>query len=223
MSKCLQCNIEILDETEHCPLCHSVLEKADDVENMYPDARVMTQKLSMLLKIYSFAFIVAELVLANVVLFAHQSYMIAVIPALILAYGYVIIRYAIIGRTSYVYKALLLTLLAVLVLIGIDYITENSHRGWSVNYVLPSGILFIDLGIFVLILVNRKNWQSYISTEIVMLLCCGATWILYLVNVITQNIMLIISTNVTLVLFIGTIVIGGRRARIELYRRFHIK
>ncbi len=40
MSRCRQCNIEVLDETERCPLCHSVLEPTIEVENMYPDVKI---------------------------------------------------------------------------------------------------------------------------------------------------------------------------------------
>ena len=36
MSRCKQCNIEILEPTERCPLCNSVLEKSEDLEAMYP-------------------------------------------------------------------------------------------------------------------------------------------------------------------------------------------
>ena len=32
MSRCKQCNIEILEPTERCPLCNSVLEKSEDLE-----------------------------------------------------------------------------------------------------------------------------------------------------------------------------------------------
>ena len=34
MSRCKQCNIEILEPTERCPLCNSVLEKSEDLEAM---------------------------------------------------------------------------------------------------------------------------------------------------------------------------------------------
>ena len=37
MSKCRNCNVEILDESEFCPLCHSVLEQTEELENMYPN------------------------------------------------------------------------------------------------------------------------------------------------------------------------------------------
>ena len=45
MSRCHKCKVEILDETEICPLCRSVLEQNEELENMYPNARLKTQKL----------------------------------------------------------------------------------------------------------------------------------------------------------------------------------
>ena len=55
MSKCGKCNIEILDETERCPLCNSVLEQTEELENMYPNVRVMARKLMLISRIYLFA------------------------------------------------------------------------------------------------------------------------------------------------------------------------
>ena len=52
MSRCRQCNIEILDETERCPLCNSVLEQTVELENMYPDVRMITRKLMLISRIY---------------------------------------------------------------------------------------------------------------------------------------------------------------------------
>ena len=52
MSKCRQCNLEILDETERCPLCDSVLEHTIEVENMYPNVGVQTRKWVFLSRVY---------------------------------------------------------------------------------------------------------------------------------------------------------------------------
>ena len=54
MSKCRNCNVDILDETEFCPLCHSVLEQTEELENMYPDARLKTQKLKFATRLHLF-------------------------------------------------------------------------------------------------------------------------------------------------------------------------
>ena len=34
MGKCCYCHIEVLDETDTCPLCRAVLTPTDDLENM---------------------------------------------------------------------------------------------------------------------------------------------------------------------------------------------
>ena len=66
MGRCKQCNIEVLDETERCPLCHSVLEPTIEVENMYPDVKIKTRRMMLLSRIYLFVAIVAEAVLVVV-------------------------------------------------------------------------------------------------------------------------------------------------------------
>ena len=63
MSKCRNCNVEISDETERCPLCGSVLEYTGEVENMYPDVRVYTRKMTMISKIYLFCALLVEVLL----------------------------------------------------------------------------------------------------------------------------------------------------------------
>ena len=66
MSRCRQCNIEILDETDRCPLCGSVLEHTVDMENMYPDVKVRARRMMLLSRIYLFVAIVVEAVLVAV-------------------------------------------------------------------------------------------------------------------------------------------------------------
>ena len=90
------------------------------------------------------------------------------------------------------------------------------------NYVLPSGILLIDAGIVLMMIINRKNWQSYMMLELFTVLCGGVMLILYLFEIVTSPMMSSLAFNVSVILFLGTVIIGGRRARVELKRRFHI-
>ena len=66
MSRCRQCKIEVLDETERCPLCGTVLEPTVEVENMYPDIRVRSRKLVFISRLYLFLDVVTEIVLVNI-------------------------------------------------------------------------------------------------------------------------------------------------------------
>lgn len=220
MSRCIQCNIEVLDEAQHCPLCQSALEHTIEVENMYPDIRMRTRKLVMISRIYLFLVIVAEIVLVNVSFFFDWSSIVYLINGMAFFYGYMVIRYAILGKSGYIAKTVVLTALALAMLVAADFVV--GYNGWSVNYVLPSGILLIDAGVILMMVINRKNWQSYMMLEIFMVLCGGVMLLLYLFDIVTSPLMSAVAFNVSVILFLGTIIIGGRRARVELKRRFHI-
>ena len=159
MSRCKQCNVEILDETERCPLCHSVLEKTVEVENMYPNVRTMTRRLALLSRIYLFVAILVEALLIYLNVLSDSEMFWSAIPGLAMLYGYLVLRYAILGKSGYKGKIIVLTLIAILMVVAIDFVV--GYRGWSVNYALPSAILLVDAGILVLMCINRRNWQSY--------------------------------------------------------------
>lgn len=220
MSRCIQCNIEVLDEAQHCPLCQSALEHTIEVENMYPDIRMRTRKLVMISRIYLFLVIVAEIILVNVSFFFDWSSIVYLINGMAFFYGYMVIRYAILGKSGYIAKTVVLTALALAMLVAADFVV--GYNGWSVNYVLPSGILLIDAGVILMMVINRKNWQSYMMLEIFMVLCGGVMLLLYLFGIVTSPLMSAVAFNVSVILFLGTVIIGGRRARVELKRRFHI-
>lgn len=221
MSKCKKCNIEVLDETERCPLCGSVLEQTDEVENMYPNVRIRTRKMTLISKIYFFCALLAEVLLIYVNVVTESRMWWSMITGLSLFYGYMLIRFAILGKTGYRAKAIVLTLIAVLMVIAIDFVV--GYQGWSVNYALPAGIILIDVGIIVCMVVNRRNWQSYMMLQIFMIICSVVTLVLRLVGIVTVPFLALIAFTFSVFLFLGTLIIGDRRARVELKRRFHIR
>lgn len=220
MSKCRQCNIEVLDETERCPLCNTVLDETVEMENMYPDIRIKTRKLVFFSRIYLFLAVVIEIILINVCMLSEVQSLVYIIGRLILLFGYIVIKYAILGTSGYIAKTVVLTVIAVIMLVAIDFFV--GYDGWSVNYVLPSGILLIDVGILALMVINRKNWQSYLMLQIFMVICSGVAVVMNAFQIITEPIVSIIALNVSVILLLGTVIVGGRRSRVELKRRFHI-
>ena len=162
MSKCRNCNVEISDETERCPLCGSVLEYTGEVENMYPDVRVYTRKMTMISKIYLFCALLVEVLLIYINVVTESQIAWSAITGLGFFYGYMLIRFAILGKTGYRAKITVLTLMAILIVIAIDFLV--GYRGWSVNYALPSAIILVDVGIIICMIVNRRNWQSYMMS-----------------------------------------------------------
>ena len=221
MSRCKQCNVEILDETERCPLCHSVLEKTVEVENMYPNVRTMTRRLAPLSRIYLFVAILVEALLIYLNVLSDSEMFWSAIPGLAMLYGYLVLRYAILGKSGYKGKIIVLTLIAILMVVAIDFVV--GYRGWSVNYALPSAILLVDAGILILMCINRRNWQSYMMWQIFMILCSVVPLVLYAVGIVTAPLLALLAFAVSAALFLGTLIIGDRRARTELRRRFHVR
>jgi hypothetical protein len=196
------------------------LEQTGETENMYPDIKIKSKRILFLSRIYLFLAVVTEIILVNVCILTKVQSIVFIIAGLIMLYGYIVLRYAIIGTSGYRAKTLVLTMLAVLMLITIDFL--HGYNGWSVNYVFPAGIILVDVGILVVMAVNYKNWQSYMMQQIFMIICSIVALILCKVEVITSPIVSIIAMNVSLIIFLGTLILGGRRARVELKRRFHI-
>lgn len=221
MSRCKQCNVEILDETERCPLCHSVLEKTVEVENMYPNVRTMTRRLALLSRIYLFVAILVEALLIYLNVLSDSEMFWSAIPGLAMLYGYLVLRYAILGKSGYKGKIIVLTLIAILMVVAIDFVV--GYRGWSVNYALPSAILLVDAGILILMCINRRNWQSYMMWQIFMILCSVVPLVLYAVGIVTAPLLAVLAFAFSTALFLGTLIIGDRRARTELRRRFHVR
>ena len=221
MSRCKQCNVEILDETERCPLCHSVLEKTVEVENMYPNVRTMTRRLALLSRIYLFVAILVEALLIYLNVLSDSEMFWSAIPGLAMLYGYLVLRYAILGKSGYKGKIIVLTLIAILMVVAIDFVV--GYRGWSVNYALPSAILLVDAGILILMCINRRNWQSYMLWPIFMILCSVVPLVLYAVGIVTAPLLALLAFAFSTALFLGTLIIGDRRARTELRRRFHVR
>ncbi len=221
MSKCIKCNIEILDPGEKCPLCNAVLERSGETRKaMYPNARKSVRRFRMLENIVLFASIVvmAGLILANYLATPFVSW--TIIIGLLLLYANVTLRLAILGQSGYMMKTMLMIFLGLAILLDIDALT--GQNGWAVNYVLPAGAMLVDLVLLVLIIVNRYNWQSYLVLELVQILWSLALFLLILFGVITHPTVSAVAIALSVLLFLGTLIIGDRPAREELKRRFHL-
>lgn len=201
-------------------LCNTVLDETEEMENMYPDIRVKTRKLVFFSRVYLFLAVVIEIILINICMLTEVQSLVYIISGLVLLFGYIVIKYAILGTSGYIAKTVVLTVIAVIMLVAIDFFV--GYDGWSVNYVLPSGILLIDVGILALMVINRKNWQSYLMPQIFMVICSGVAVVMNAFQIITEPIVSIIALNVSVILLLGTVIVGGRRSRVELKRRFHI-
>ena len=221
MSRCQKCNVIILDDTDRCPLCKNVLESTDvPGVNVYPNAIGVNRRFRLLENLLLFLSIVAGCLMVAINHITDPEVAWSLVVCLILVYANAVVRMAILGKSGYMFKTLTLVILAVLMLLGIDYLT--GYQGWSLDYVLPLGILLIDLTLLILTLVNRRNWQSYMMSELLTILLSIVPVVLLQMRIIHFPYMAWGSLGVSVFLFLGTLILGDQRARTELKRRFHI-
>ena len=219
MGKCKQCNVYIRDESQVCPLCRCVVEQAGG-ENTYPDVYMAVRRLKKLSNVCLFFVILFSACLITINCSFYDGLLWSLIPVAGMAYGYLVLRYAILSKHGYRAKIMVLALFGVGLVILIDWVT-GFHR-WSVNCVFPGGLMLVDGIIVALMLLNKRSWQSYIVFQIGMIFISLLPLLLWYLEVITWPLLSFIALAAAVFLFLGSVIIGDRSAREELRRRFHI-
>ena len=224
MTKCMKCGVYITDNTDKCPLCQQVVapvEQPSDNGTRYPDVKGASRKYRLLENIILFLSIVGQIVLTTVDYMTDREINWSFIVLLVVIYANVTLRLAIVGRNGYIFKIVSTFVFTVLFLEGVDLLTGAS--GWALTFVFPSAILAMVLATIILMIVNIRNWQSYMMWQIFMILCSFVPIILYLTGIIYVPYLALAALGTSVFLFLGTLIIGDRRARVELKRRFHIR
>ena len=215
------CKVDILDKTDKCPLCNHVLEwDGIEKEDLYPNARVKRKKYQFLENVFLFASIVLWIILFIIDYTTDPEFLWSFTVSLVIIYANVLLRLTILGKSSYMAKLIWTILIGLAFLIEADFLT--GYHGWGVNFAMPTAILLWDIALLLLMLfINRRNWQSYIIDQMTALLACGVMLVLMFLDIITFPYYALGVQVFTLLMFVGTIILGDRKAREELMRRFH--
>ncbi len=224
MSNCRNCGVEIRDSSQICPLCRSVTEHPDGerTEQIYPylSAEKEIRKMQRALSIYVAAAIAAEVILCLVDFWIRGSVGWVILTGIFFAYGYLTLKVSISMHTGYRLIVFLQCVLGVAVLFAIDVV--SGYRGWSLTYVIPAACMLIDLAVVVMMIVNIRDWQSYIPFQILIIAFSILPFVLYPFGLVRHLIFPLIGMSAAVLVFAATMIVGGRRAREELYRRFHV-
>lgn len=222
MSRCKVCKVDVLDKTDKCPLCNNVLEwDGIEREELYPNARIASKKYQFLENIFLFASIALWIVLFIIDYATDPAFLWSFTAGLVIIYANVILRLTILGKSSYMAKIIWTIIIGMAFLIEADFLTGN--HGWGLNFAMPTAVLLWDIALIILMLfVNRRNWHNYIIDQLTALLACGVMLILMLVDWITFPHYAFGVQVFTILMFAGTMILGDRKAREELKRRFHI-
>lgn len=221
MSRCNQCGVNITDGSDVCPLCHCVLETDDESVFKYPDIGAKNQVLKLLIRIYLFLAIIIEfgLIVYNYVNYHGVAW--SAIPGCAFAYGYLTLAYTInYSRAGYRAKIVVGVFGAIGLLLVIDHVLGN--YGWATDYVFPALLIATDVAVLLLLLFNHRNWYSYLTFQIWMIVFSALPLLLARWIGVTNPVVFYVALFVSASCFLGTWIIGGPGATAELKRRFHI-
>lgn len=223
MTKCKRCNVMILEDTKVCPLCRCVTEEIRETEgiNKYPEVCIRQRKMQMASNLLLVVVLSAAMVLITIDLASLSDKWWCLIPVSALVYLYLAFRTIFVSRKGYRWKVFMSMSAAFILLCIIDIGT--GFYGWSFNYVLPSIILTADFIILMLMVTNLKNWQSYMIIQIVVIAACVIPAALWAIGIISRPLLVLISTGISVLMFIGAFIIGGHTAKREMKIRFHIR
>lgn len=198
---------------------NGVPDERDD-KGMYPQIQYDQKRWKEIASVfYSILFAVAAILgIVNYATYSGSYW--AVIAIGCIVYVALTVKYSIIRHSNLAGKIVTQTIAAEALLVLIDHVT--GYAGWSVNYGIPSTLLFADLAIVFLIIVNRMNWQSYFMYQIAITIFSFIPVILWAAGLVTRPMMALTAVAVTGLILIVTILKGDRSVKTELKRRFHL-
>jgi hypothetical protein len=120
-------------------------------------------------------------------------------------------------RRKIMFQAVGLMLLSVIIDWAIGF------QGWSLSFAIPCTLLAVDLAVFVMMLVNHKNFQFYLMMQIyTTVLSLLLVIVMALTGTAGFMILAFVAVGVSVVMLAGTLVFGEKRASSELKRRFRL-
>lgn len=221
MSKCKRCQIEIADDTDVCPLCNNIITKDDSIlESAYPDVRSRTKWMKLLVSISVYFLVVIEIIFCIINYYTYHKMSWSLVTGVCIVYTILTLIYSFSRRNSHIRKIFVQTAGALVLMLLLDYVT--GAKGWSVVYGMPCAVLLLDFILVVLMLVNYHNWQSYLLVQLFSLLVSCVLLGLYLTNITTNPVLPWVSFGVSAIIFSFCFIVGNRKAKGELQRRFYI-
>ena len=231
MNRCPQCNVMLYHNPGICPLCSCVTEDlgAEEEKELkklfghsspYPNARGRNRLLRFILRLVLFIFVIAEAVMIVINYFTNVTYPWSLITGVSLLYIYLFLVYWISHDAGFAAKVGLQMLITMIFLYEIDAL--NGMRGWSLQWAIPSIILLGDGLVFLLMMLNRSRWQSYMLLLLFMGICSLVIMAFYFLGKIGSVVMPLICLFVSSFYFFGAMLFGGKAAGREFRRRFHI-
>ncbi len=221
MRTCARCKINVTDPSSVCPLCKSVLIDFDGAETQYayPPAEIDIKKYHFMKRLLIFLSVAAGAASLVINFLLYDGFLWSLITLAGILYLWAVISHSVANHINIASKILVQSFLGSLFIVLIDYLV--GYRGWSVNYVIPSIFSAADVAVIIVILINRMDWRNYLLYQFVIALLGFVPLVLYLINISSNPVFVIICTALSALSLLGTGVFGDKTVKSELRRRLH--
>ena len=129
-------------------------------------------------------------------------------------------KFSIQKHNGYQFKILLQTLLGVAVVVLIDFLTGFS--GWSVKLCVAVSIYTDRCDCHYTDDREQQKLAELYTDALLIIVLSIIPFILRHFGISSDSIICLIALCVAVFVFVGSVIVGGRRAMDELYRRFHV-
>ena len=226
MNKCKRCGVRVLDDTLICPLCHTVLteEKEDEQEYAgdYPNVKQKTRKFHRAGRILLFLSLVLEaaLILVNYLTFSSFPKCWSAITGGIIAYLILTLWDLLSRRQGHIQKIYMHIFVVMGLLLLID--VSLGWKGWSLEFGLPCMIYGLVAAIVICMAINSSSWQNYVLMQLAAVCLSMIDVVLHFTGFFHHIVLVWTALGLSVLLWSGTMIIGYRKAKNELKRKFHI-
>ena len=229
MKKCTRCGVVVLNDTDVCPLCDTVLQQTQVGEvsdslcsDTYPDIGHKMRRFRLAERICMYVLVMLQLalVIINYYTYTRVPLRWSVITGAAIIYIVLTIYDWMNRRAGHITKIYLQVIGLIALILCIDLVT-GFHK-WSLEYGFPCVILAMDLVIILCMIIDSANWQNYVVMQVFAVLLSVICMILYWTGIIRGVVLPWTTLGVSVILWTGTLIIGDRKATNELKRKFHI-
>lgn len=220
MRRCKRCEILVIDDTNLCPLCNSVLDGDEPGENRYPRLEGEFQRFVLFKKIIYFILIATATlsVLINYLTFHGVYWSVIVLGAIV--YCFYTVSWTVTNRTNLGAKVIFQAAGILILTWIIDMVT--GYTGWSIRYAIPAMLLLADTVLVAMMIFNSTRWQGYFMCQMAVTVFSVVPVVFAALGLVDNMNLAIITCAVMWLILAATVIFGGRKVNQELKRRFHI-
>lgn len=229
MNRCKRCGVQVVDDTQVCPLCRTVLTQDDDAGEKnteygvgYPDVKQKTRRFQKTARILLFLSLELEMVLIfiNYLTYEAAPRNWSMITGGVLVYLILTLWNLLGHRQGHIRQIYTQIFVVMGLLLLID--AALGWRGWSLEFGLPCVIYGLVTAIVICMAVNSSRWQNYVLMQLAAVLLSLVDVALHLAGFLHHIVLAFVALGMSVLLWSGTMIIGDRKARNELKRKLHI-